>query len=378
MGDQDSCRQEKLTAALDLCLERLEGMRGLPGFPYATRAGRWLLTQPHETGFMPANPTWVVGFLPGMLWLAYRVTKLTFYADEAIERCARFLHRKDDDSTHDLGFVFYPSYVQGFALTGERWLRDGAVAAARSLARRFNPRGRFLRAWGPLGSADRAGQTTIDAMMNLGLLYWAAEHGGDPTMAEAATAHAETTAKHLVRGDGTTYHVYEFDPASGAPVRGFTHQGYDDGSTWARGQGWGIYGFARTCRQSGSAGFKQTAAQLANWTLDHLPADGIPYWDFADPAIPNAPRDSSAGAIIAAGLLDLADCEDDQAVRERYRAAAGKLLTQLYDGAGTHGLSDQQGILCHGTWHKKAGFAVDESLIFGDYYFMEALVRYLA
>jgi unsaturated chondroitin disaccharide hydrolase len=363
--------------AFDLCLERLETIRGLGDFPYVTRDGVWQITTPYDLGFMPAHASWTVGFTPGMLWLAYRATGRAKYADEALVSCRRFLGRKEDDSTHDLGFVFYLSYVQGYQLTGETWLRDGAAEAADTLALRFNPSGRYLRAWGALTSDERAGQTTIDAMMNLALLYWAAEASNRPGLAEIASAHAETSSRNLVRADGSTYHVYEFDPRIGRPLRGFTHQGYADDSTWPRGQAWGIYGFARSARQARRGDFVRVAERLADCFLRRLPGDGIPFWDFDDPAIPNTLRDSSAAAIAASGLLELAGNEDDSLSAERYRAAAKRLLANLYEQSSSRGNPGYQGILLHGTWHKKAGFGVDESLIFGDYYFMEALAKAL-
>jgi unsaturated chondroitin disaccharide hydrolase len=366
-----------LREAFDYCLEKLEIIRRLWDFPYATKDGVWQTTSPDELGFMPAHGSWTVGFTPGMLWLAHRATGRAEYADEALARCRRFLARKDDDSTHDLGFVFYPSYVRGYRITGQAWLRDGAVAAARTLARRYNPAGRYLRAWGRLDTDERAGETTIDAMMNLALLYWAAGVTGDGRLAEIASAHAETTARTLVRPDGSTYHVYELDPRTGEPRRGFTHQGYADWSTWPRGQAWGIYGFARSADQAARPDFLRVSERLADHFLRRLPDDRVPFWDFDDPAIPDAPRDSSAGAIAASGLLELATDEDDPAAAARYRQAAVELLLDLYRHASSRGRPEQQGILLHGTWHKAANFAVDESLMFGDYYFMEALARAL-
>lgn len=364
-----------LDSAFALCLDKLEHIRHLPEFPYATAQGVWQTVTPSEIGFMPAHGSWTVGFTPGMLWLAYRATGDIAYANQALERCRQFLHRKDDDSTHDLGFVFYPSYVQGYELTEEPMLREGAVQAARTLARRFDPRGKFLRAWGPLGTEDRSGETTIDAMMNVALLYWAAEVAGEPWLAEVANMHAMTSSRTLVRRDGGTYHGYEFEPETGKPVRGFTHQGYADESTWPRGQAWGIYGYARSARQASQPEFLRIAEQLADNFLIRLPDDKIPYWDFDDPAIPNVPRDSSAGAIAASGLLELASHEDNPAAATIYRRAATEVLTALYEDSTSRDRPAWQGALMHGTWHRKAGFAVDESLMFGEYYFMEALMK---
>ena len=347
-----------LEDAWQLCLEKLERIRQLDGFPYLVENGRWLTTDARATGFMPAHGSWTVGFTPGMLWLADRATGRHAYAEDALVRCRQIAHRQHDDSTHDLGFVFYPSYVQGYALSGEAWLRDGAVQAARSLARRFNPAGRYLRAWGPLDSPERAGQTTIDAMMNLALLYWAAEETGDGDLSAVATAHAETTSRTLVRPDGSTYHVYTFDPSTGQPLGGSTHQGYADESTWLRGQAWGLYGFAQAARYVNRPEFRALAERLADVFMGCLPPDRLPYWDCSA----GEPRDSSAAAVAASGLIEL----------DR-RLEALDLLEALYTSSSSRGRPDQPGVLLHGTWHRPAGYGVDTSIIFGDYYFMEAV-----
>ncbi len=372
MGTAEALLREALT----FCLDKVGELRQVRDFPYATRAGRWQTVRPDETDYMPAHGSWTVGFTPGLFWLAYAVTGREEYGREALARCRRFTHRADDRTTHDLGFIFYPSYVLGYRLTGESWLREVALKAASTLAGRFNHRGCFLRAWGPPESEDHAGETTIDAMMNLMLLYWAAEAGGNPEFARVATAHAETSARTLVRPDGSTYHVYVFDPRSGQPLAGRTHQGYADWSTWSRGQAWGIYGFAHAAARTGRPDFLETAKRLADYFLGRLPADLVPFWDFDDPAIPEAPRDSSAGAIAACGLLELAAVVSP-ADAERYREAAVRLIGALYVQASSRGQPGRDGILLNGTWHRRAGFAVGESLIFGDYYFTEAVVRLL-
>ncbi len=366
-----------LADALAFCLRKIDRLKEVPDFPYATRAGRWQTIRPDETDYMPAHGSWTVGFTPGLFWLAYAVTGRDEYAREALQRCRRFSHRAGDRTTHDLGFIFYPSYVQGYQLTGESWLCEVALRAAHTLAGRFNERGRFIRAWGSPDSREHAGETTIDAMMNLMLLFWAAEAGGDPELARIATMHAETSGRTLVRPDGSTYHVYVFDPQSGEPRGGHTHQGYADASTWSRGQAWGIYGFARAAAKTGRADFLETARRLADYFLKRLPEDLIPFWDFDDPEIPGAPRDSSAGAIAACGLLELAAAESSPTGTERYRQAAARVIEALFTRASSRARPDQDGILLHGTWHRKAGFAVDESLVFGDYYFTEAVVRLL-
>jgi unsaturated chondroitin disaccharide hydrolase len=364
---------DSLRVALQRCVVNANKLMGMTDFPYATRNGKWQTVSPADVGFMPAHGSWTVGFTPGLLWLAYRVTGDQRYVDAALERCKRFVHRKHDSTTHDIGFVFTPSFIDGYEITGKDWLRETAVEAATTLASRYNRDGRFLRAWGPLGSRERAGETTIDAMMNLELLYWAAGQQEHTDLATIATAHAERSARVLVRPDGSTYHAYEFDPFTGSPLRGFTHQGLRDDSAWSRGQAWAIYGFANAARWTGREDFVAASSRCAEFFLSRLPEHGLPPWDF-DSGEQDL-LDSSAGAIAAAGLLLLASVHPDHDGAKRYRRAASELLVHLTDRCSTASRRDHDGLLTSGIWHLTADFAVGEALIYGDYYYMQALTR---
>lgn len=364
---------EPLEGALQRCVANADVLVDLPDFPYATKNGRWLTISASDAGFMPAHGSWTVGFTPGLLWLAYRLTGERRYADAALERCARFTHRSKDSTTHDIGFVFTPSYIQGHRLTGEQWLRETALKAASTLSARFNEPGKFLRAWGPLESSERAGETTIDAMMNLELLYWASDELADSRLEAIATSHAETSARFLLRPDGSTFHAFAFDPVTGAPRRGFTHQGRADDSRWSRGQAWAIYGFASAARWTGRRDFIDTSARCADLFLTLLPPAGVPPWDFDAPA--GEPLDSSAGAVAASGLLLLASIHPEGEAAGRYTAAAVDLLVALTEHCSTAGRKAHDGLLMSGTWHYAADFAVGEALIYGDYYYAEALQR---
>lgn len=365
--------KEPLLSALQRCIDNADALIDIPDFPYATANGTWQTVSASDTGFMPAHGSWTVGFTPGLLWLAYRLTGDQRYATAALERCARFTHRKTDSTTHDIGFVFTPSFIEGFRLTGEPWLRETALEAATTLSARFNQNGKFLRAWGPLESSERAGETTIDAMMNLELLYWAAAELSSGDLAALATDHAEQSARFLVRADGSTFHAFVFDPSTGAALRGFTHQGFSDDSVWSRGQAWAIYGFARAAQWTGSRNFIDVSSRCADLFLARLGDRGVPPWDF-DPAAQDL-LDSSAGAIAASGLLVLAAVHPDARATERYQAAAADLLVALTELCSTAAHEGHDGLLTSGTWHLGADFAVGEALIYGDYYYMEALHR---
>jgi unsaturated chondroitin disaccharide hydrolase len=210
--------------------------------------------------------------------------------------------------------------------------------------------------------------------MSLPLLVWAGETSGQPAMVELARRVVTTIARQHVRPDGSTYQVVDFDLDTGRAVRYGTHQGYSDESCWSRGQAWAVDGFSRLYLMTGEARWLATAEYLADFFLENLPADGLPYWDFRLPDPTSEPRDSSAAAIAASGLLTLALASDQSA---RYCAGALRLLGILASTCLTRGVAGQQGILLHGTDNRPRSSAVDESTIYGDHYFVEALTKLL-
>jgi unsaturated chondroitin disaccharide hydrolase len=354
-----------LRDALDYAVGKLRAVApGVTSFPEQTRFERWTYT---DTG------GWVGGFWPGLLWLAWLDSGDDEFRRLAEESCDRLAPRRDDTSTHDLGFLFYPSWVTGWRLTGDRRRRDGALRAAATMCRRFNPAGRYLRAWGELGTDDRAGKMIIDTMMNLDLLLWAGREGGDPRYTELAVAHAETTAARMVRPDGSTCHTFDHDPVTGAPLGPGTHQGYSATSCWSRGQAWALYGFTTVHRRTGRADFLDTARAVADHFVAHLPDDGVPFWDFASPYVPHDVRDSSAGAVAACGLLDLGTVTG----LERYTQAATHILHGLADTCLTRPSARAEGVLTRATSGRPQERGIEVSLPYADYYFVEALLRVL-
>jgi unsaturated chondroitin disaccharide hydrolase len=358
-------QRELYRAAVDFAVQRIrETLHAAGGFPHATEDGKWV--------YLP-NGGWTGGFWPGRLWLAFVAR-----GDDAVARgartwCVRLAEREFDTTTHDLGFLFYPSYVTGYRLTDETALRYGALAAAETLTRRFNEKGRFLQAWGALDDPTRRGRTIVDTMMNLDLLFWATAQTGEQRFADIAVAHADTCRTHHVRPDGTTAHVYDFDPDTGTEIGQNTHQGYSPTSCWARGQAWAMYGFATTFRRTGAKRFLDTARKVSDWFRAHLPPDHVPYWDFDAPDLPNDVRDSSAAAIAACGLLDLAE----SAQVPSYRDAALEILASLATDYTSREHPQEEGILLHATGNKPGGKEIDISLTYGDYYFLEGLLRVL-
>ncbi len=207
---------------------------------------------------------------------------------------------------HDLGFMFYCSFGNGYRLTQDTAYHNILLTAADSLATLFNPKVGTILSWPSMREKmNWPHNTIIDNMINLELLFWASKNGGSQDHCNIAVKHAETCMKMLIRPDYTTIHVAVFDTVDGHFIKGVTHQGYADSSLWARGQAWGIYGYAMCYRETGKPEFLETAQKLADVFIQRLPEDGIPYWDFDDPAIPNTTKDASAAAVAASGMLEL-------------------------------------------------------------------------
>jgi unsaturated chondroitin disaccharide hydrolase len=324
------------------------------------------------------NTEWTNGFWTGMLWLAYELTGAAHYRDAAMRHVASFHTRQQERinvNHHDLGFLYSLSCVAGYQLTGDPLAAEAALGAARLLLERYLPGAGIIQAWGELSDPAQRGRMIIDCNLNLPLLYWASDYSGDAAFRTAADRHIEAAARHIVRADGSTFHTFFFDPASGAPLHGKTHQGFADDSCWARGQAWGISGFPLVYRRNGDARLVDLAKVLANYFLNRLPQDGICYWDLVFTSGPE-PRDSSGAAIAACGLLELAQhLPLADPLRAQYeRAAAGMTATLAADYADTSG-TPGAGLLKHGVYHKPNGVGVDEACIWGDYFYLEALVR---
>lgn len=316
---------------------------------------------------------WTSGFWPGYLWLLYQATGQARWKAAAQQATARIESEKTDISSHDTGFKVYGSFGTGYRLTQDPAYRAVIIETARSLRTRFNPRVGAIRSWDH--HRDQWGYPVIiDNMMNLELLFAATRLSGDSSFYKIAVAHANTTLRHHFRADYSSFHVVDYDSATGRVVKRTTHQGYADASAWARGQAWALYGFTMCYRETHNPAYLAQAEHVAEFILHHprLPPDLVPYWDFDDPAIPNAPRDASAGAIIASGLLELSTYSQQGAT---YRRQAGQLLDNLATGYVAQPGGSQGFLLLHSTGSKPAKSEVDVPLIYADYYFMEALLR---
>jgi len=337
--------------------------------------------KPSSTGgIYPAmdNTEWTNGFWTGMLWLAYELSGKPEFRSVAETHVASFDRRQREriaTNHHDLGFLYSLSCVAGHKLTGSEQARTAALGAAELLLERYYPGAGIIQAWGDLNDPAQRGRMIIDCNLNLPLLYWASETSGDLRFRDAANRHIEQAARHIARADGSTYHTFFFDADNGQPREGKTHQGYSDDSCWARGQAWGIAGFPLVARHNGDTRLLELGKVLANYYLNRLPADGICYWDLIFTDGPEE-RDSSAAAVAACGLLELASRLPllDPLRAEYERAAAGMVLT-LSEHYFNHDGAPGAGLLRHAVYHKPNRIGVDESCIWGDYFYLEALTR---
>jgi unsaturated chondroitin disaccharide hydrolase len=266
-----------------------------------------------------------------------------------------------------LGFLYTFSCVAAYKLPGNEDAKAAAIEAAEQLIIRFKPKGEFIQAWGPLDDPANY-RLIIDCLLNLPLLFWATEATGDGKYRAIAEKHLKTALSVVIREDGTTHHTFYFNPETGAPEKGVTHQGNSDDSCWARGQAWGVYGTALAYAYTKDENVLKCFEILTDKFIELLPEDNVPYWDMVFTDGSNEPRDTSAAAIAVCGILQMNKFINN----EKYYEAAVKMLESLIDNYLTAGYSN--GLLSDAMYSKPGGHN-PECNIWGDYYFMEALAR---
>jgi unsaturated chondroitin disaccharide hydrolase len=362
-------RLAKYTSALEFAERQVAALtdRHPDYFPIYTEHGRW-----KHGGELWTD--WTGGFLAGMMWQFHRRTGDAAWRQRAEHYSKLLEHRQHDRNVHDLGFIFLSTYLPWYELTAEKRLHDVLIQAGRTLAMRFQERGQYLRSFVAPESLF------IDIMMNVPLIFYAANETGDESLRRVAIAHCRTTRDTIVRSDGSTAHEGIFDLETGAFLRESTHQGLRADSRWARGLAWSLYGYSKVFALSQLDEMRQVSERNARFWLDHLPADAVPLWDYdADATQPppwGAQRESSAGAIAASGLLDLAEQTASPELSAAYRATAlatlDRLVTPEYLASDTPGW---EGILKHGVYHTAKNLGVDESVMWGEFFFVEALTK---
>lgn len=319
---------------------------------------------------------WTEGFWTGMLWLAWEVTgddKYRTVAESLLDSFEERLDKQIKVDTHDLGFLYLLSCVNAWKLTGNLRARGLALRAAERLYRRFNETAGVIQAWGDLNDPARQGRMIIDCNLNVPLLFWAANETGNAAWREAATRHLAQAARYLVREDASSFHTFYMDVHSGQPLRGDTHQGFSDSSCWARGQAWGIYGFALGFRHTGDTAQPELARKLAHYFLNRLPEDFVCYWGLIFTPQDNAPRDTSSAAVAACGLTELLTLLPlTDPLRPAYCNAIELMMRNLREH---YFARTQDGLLREGVYNFGRNMGINEPNLWGDYFYFEALVR---
>ena len=345
-----------------------------------------LLSKPDKNEVVPKNfdgkrihyagyKSWICGFYPGVMWLLYEDTpteELKLYADNLTWRIEEV---KNIKTNHDVGFMLNCSFGNGYRLTKDKRYLEVIKQGAQNLSNRFHPVVGCTRSW---DNKKWQFPVIIDNMLNLEFLTYVGKLTGNDEMVRRAESHATVTMNNHFRPDFSCYHVVSYDTITGKPVKKQTHQGYADESAWARGQAWAVYGFTMMYRETGNKLFLEHAKKVANFLITHprMPEDGIPYWDFDDPQIPNTYRDASAGAVIASALIELSTLDKDKKSSKRWREFGEKMIRSLASPAymaepGTNGFF----LLKHSVGNYKKHSEMDVPLTYADYYYIEALLR---
>ena len=365
--------------ALDYCAKQtqrtLTELETDSGIDYTMMPRNIMADEQHWNCRKATKEEWCAGFWPGVLWYDYEYTK----DKQVLEEAENFTHSLKFLShipayDHDLGFLVFCSYGNGYRLTKNPAYKQVILDTADTLATLFNPIVGTILSW-PREVEPRnwPHNTIMDNMINLEMLFWAAKNGGNPYLYDIAVSHADKTMKSQFRPDYTSYHVAVYDTITGNLIKGVTHQGYADSTMWARGQAWAIYGYTVVYRETKDPKYLDFAQKVTDVYLDRLPEDKVPYWDFDDPSIPNAPRDASAGAVVASALLELSTYLPN-GTGKRYKDAAIEMLTSLSSDSYQSGES-KPSFLLHSVGHWPNHLEIDASIIFADYYYIEALLR---
>lgn len=368
--------REEIRAALDFCSGQIIG--NLPEFTERFQNAY------SENGFYRPieNNYWTCGFWTGEIWLAYEHTRDERLRGAGEAQIRSFLSRiknKIEVDHHDMGFLYSPSCVAGYRLIGSQEGRRAAIMAADQLITRYHPVGEFIQAWGSMDAPENY-RLIIDCLLNLPLLYWASEETGNAKYREIAEKHIHTAVANVIREDYSTWHTFFFNRETGAPDHGATCQGYRDGSAWARGQAWGVYGLALAYKYTGWKEYIDLFRHVTEYFLTHLPKDLVPYWDLEFTDGDDQPRDSSSASIAVCGMLEMIKYLEPEDV-DHYRRIAGQIMKSLYDSYAVKDARMSNGLVLHSTYSNHSPYntcdhcGVDECNSWGDYFYMEALTR---
>ncbi len=327
---------------------------------------------PDDNGgyWMVGSNDWTCGFPAGSFWYLYEFTGDEFWKNTATENTVKLDGVQYLKNTHDLGFMVFCSYGNAYRITGNEEYKNVVLEASETLIKRFNPNTGVIRSW-DFGNWQYP--VIVDNMMNLEMLFWASKETGNMKYRDIAVSHADVTLENHYRDDWSSVHVMDYDTITGEILAKQTHQGLNDESAWARGQAWGFYGFTMCYRETGDEKYLEAAENIGDFLLANLPEDNVFYWDFNDPAIPNAPRDASAAAITASALFELSTLSDRG---DTWLQAANEMMESLTsEEYRATGGANGGFILKHSVGNLPGSSEVDVAINYADYYYLEALKR---
>lgn len=315
---------------------------------------------------------WTSGFFPGSLWYIYELSGDEKWEIEARKWTAPLADLQTYDGNHDTGFMVYCSFGNGYRLTNDVDYKQIILNTSETLATRYRPAVGTMLSWGNIHAENPTMHITIiDNMMNLEMLMWASKNGGAKKLADLSITHSNTTLKHHFRKDGSSYHGVVYDANNGEVINKRTYQGYNDETMWARGQAWGIYGYAMMYRETGIKKYLKIAQKNADISIKRFPEDGIPYWDYDAPSIPKREKDASAAAIMASAFLEIYEHTGDV----KYCNWAVKCLNELSSKKYLADKEDYQCLLLHSVGHYPGNSEINVNINYADYYYLEAIVR---
>ncbi|MFM1540397.1 glycoside hydrolase family 88 protein [Helcococcus ovis] len=369
----DLLSRDEVKKALDLALEKTKINLSYFGENYPTPA-----TKENIYPVMD-NTEWTNGFWTGILWILYEYSKDESIKEIAHKNVLSFLYRvnkKIELDHHDLGFLYTPSCMAEYRINKNEEALEASIKAADKLIERYQEKGQFIQAWGELGNKDNY-RLIIDCLLNIQLLFFVSEKTGDSKYYEIAKNHFYSSVNNVIRDDASTFHTFYFDPQTGKPLKGVTRQGFSDDSSWARGQAWGIYGSSLSYRKLKDEKIFDVFKAVTNYFLNRLPKDNVSYWDLIFSDESGHSRDSSATAIAVCGIHEMLKYMPEvYAEKEVYKKAMHVMLKSLIENYANTDKIEGAPLLDHGVYSWHSGKGVDEGNIWGDYYYVEALIRF--
>jgi len=332
--------------------------------------------------FSSINQYWTHGMQTGCLWLAYEISGNKIFKDVAEHHFASYRTRFDEKigmDDHDVGFVFSPSCVAQYKITGDEKARKCALDAAKYLYEKsYSKEGKFIIRSHVTWHTGGGCRTMMDSLMNAPLLFWASSETGNMDYHQAGVDHNKTTIDYLIREDASTFHHYQFEPQTAKPVRGLTWQGYSDDSCWSRGHSWGISGFPITYAYTHDDSLLPVHKDITYYMLNHLPDDHIPYWDYTFGQGSTQPRDSSAGVIAVCGMREMCKHLPDTAEQKAiFENASARILESTIANCAGDDYDEYDGLICHVTGALPQNAGIDACALYADYFYLEALMRYI-